>query len=62
MVRGIRPRTLAVGLSALAVTALVQRTEAVKQRDQIPPLRQIWCESALDWARDISALPGVPKG
>ena len=38
------------------------RLGAVKQRAQIPPLRQIWCESALGWARDISALPGVPKG
>ncbi len=38
------------------------RLGAVKQRAQLPPLRQIWCESALDWAKDIRALPGVPKG
>ncbi len=38
------------------------RLGAVKERAQIPPFRQIWCESALDWAQDISALPGVPKG
>jgi hypothetical protein len=38
------------------------RLGAIKQRAQLPPLRQIWCESALDWAQDISTLPGVPKG
>jgi len=38
------------------------RLGAVKQRAQIPALRQIWCESALDWAHNISTLPGVPKG
>jgi len=38
------------------------RLGAVKQRSQIPPLRQIWCESGLAWGRDISGLPGVPKG
>lgn len=38
------------------------RLGVVKQRAQIPPLRQIWCESALDWAQDVSGLPGVPKG
>lgn len=38
------------------------RLGAVRQRDQIPPLRQIWCDSAQAWARDITGLPGVPKG
>ena len=38
------------------------RLGTIKQRAQIPALRQIWCESALPWAQDISALPGVPKG
>lgn len=38
------------------------RLGAVKQRAQIPPLRQIWCESELAWGQDISGLPGVPKG
>ena len=38
------------------------RLGAIQQRAQIPALRQIWCESALDWARNISPLPGVPKG
>jgi hypothetical protein len=38
------------------------RLGAVKQRAQIPPLRQIWCDSALGWAQDVSGLPGVAKG
>jgi hypothetical protein len=38
------------------------RLGAVKQRAEIPPQRQIWCDSGLAWARDITALPGVPKG
>jgi hypothetical protein len=38
------------------------RLGPIKQRAQIPPLRQIWCESALTWAQDIHGLPGVPKG
>jgi hypothetical protein len=38
------------------------RLGAVNQRAQIPPLRQIWCDSALPWGQDISGLPGVPKG
>jgi hypothetical protein len=38
------------------------RLGAVKQRAQIAPQNQIWCRSALDWAQDIHALPGRPKG
>ena len=38
------------------------RLGAIKQRTQLPPLRQIWCDSAEAWARDIGGLPGVPKG
>jgi hypothetical protein len=40
----------------------VLRLGPVKQRAQILPRRQIWCESAQAWARNISDLPGVPKG
>jgi hypothetical protein len=38
------------------------RLGAIRQRDQIPPLRQIWCDSSQAWARDVGGLPGVPKG
>ncbi len=37
------------------------RLGAVKQRAEIPAQRQIWCDSALEWAQDISGLPGVGK-
>lgn len=35
------------------------RLGAVRQRAQIRPRRQIWCSSALEWAQDISAIPGI---
>ena len=38
------------------------RLGAIKQREELPPQRQIWCDSGQAWARDISGLPGVPKG
>jgi hypothetical protein len=37
------------------------RLGAIKQRAQIAPQRQIWCESGLAWSQNISGLPGVPK-
>jgi len=37
------------------------RLGAVRQRAQIPPQRQIWCDSGQAWARDITGLPGVPR-
>lgn len=33
----------------------------VDQRADLPPQKQIWCESALPWSADISALPCSPK-
>lgn len=38
------------------------RLGAMLQRAEIVPQRQIWCESSLPWAQDISGLSGVPKG
>ena len=38
------------------------RLGAISQRAEIPPQRQIWCESGLEWAQDISGLSAVPKG
>lgn len=38
------------------------RLGPIRQRAEIPPLRQIWCDSRLDWTRDASSLPEVPKG
>lgn len=38
------------------------RLGALKERAVLPPKRQIWCDSALPWARDISGIPGVPRG
>jgi hypothetical protein len=38
------------------------RLGPIKQRAQIAPGRQIWCDSALTWAKDIAGLSGVPRG
>ncbi|HEY5337230.1 MAG TPA: GFA family protein [Rhizomicrobium sp.] len=38
------------------------RLGMVKQRAQIPAHKQIWCNSALEWAQHIGDLPGTPKG
>ncbi|NYT41070.1 GFA family protein [Sphingomonas sp. R-74633] len=37
------------------------RLGSVDQRAELPPQSQIWCEAALPWALDISALPRSPK-
>lgn len=36
------------------------RLGTVDQRADLLPRHQIWCESALPWAMDVSALPGRP--
>jgi hypothetical protein len=38
------------------------RLGALKQAASLPPKRQIWTESALPWAHDITGVPGVPRG
>jgi hypothetical protein len=37
------------------------RLGAVRQRAEIPPLKQIWRGSALTWAQDVSILPATDK-
>ena len=37
------------------------RVGTIDQRAALPPARQIWCRSALDWSRDLSGLPGVER-
>jgi hypothetical protein len=31
------------------------------QRAQLRPTRQIWCQSAQDWAMDLKSIPQVPR-
>jgi hypothetical protein len=31
------------------------------ERGQLPPRRQIWCEAALPWSRDLLELPKIEK-
>ena len=37
------------------------RTGTSHQRAELRPTRQIWCQSALPWAMDISSLPKVDR-
>src|SRR5262245_8432549 len=41
--------------------AYALRVGTIRQRAQLKPKKQQWCRSALDWATDISALPGAEK-
>lgn len=36
------------------------RLGGIRQRSEIVPRRQIWCDSALPWALDVRALPATP--
>ncbi len=37
------------------------RLGTARQRDQLAPKKQLWCQSALDWITDLKAIPGVEK-
>ena len=34
------------------------RVGCLKEKAQLPPRRQIWCSSALEWVKGIGGLPG----
>ena len=36
------------------------RWGSIRQRDQLKPVRQIWCRSAVPWIDDLAGLPGRP--
>jgi hypothetical protein len=38
------------------------RVGSLKQKAQLPPVKRIWCKSALPWAQDVSAIPSHPLG
>ncbi len=37
------------------------RIGVMAERAALPPQREIWCESALPWARDVLPLPKIDK-
>lgn len=37
------------------------RVGCLEERESLPPQRQIWCRSALDWATGLGSVPSVPK-
>jgi hypothetical protein len=36
------------------------RWGSIRQREQLKPMRQIWCRSAVPWINDLKGLPGRP--
>jgi hypothetical protein len=36
------------------------RWGSIRQRDQLQPMRQIWCGSAVPWINHLKGLPGRP--
>ncbi|MFO0519711.1 MAG: hypothetical protein ACK515_04705 [bacterium] len=37
------------------------RIGGLAQRADLPPQRQIWCDSSLPWSKDIRALPASAR-
>lgn len=38
------------------------RVGTIRQRGALPPHKQIWCRSALDWVMDLASVSKVEKG
>ena len=38
------------------------RWGSIRQRDQLKPMRQIWCRSAAPWIHDLRGIAGAPNG
>ena len=37
------------------------RIGCLKQRDQLPPRKRVWCRSALGWAQNVSGIPAIDR-
>jgi hypothetical protein len=37
------------------------RIGVMAERTSLPPQREIWCEAALPWSRDLLPLPKIEK-
>ena len=37
------------------------RVGCLAERAQLPPRRRIWCQSALAWAANVGAVPGIDR-
>lgn len=44
-----------------APTVFNLRTGAIAEREQLKPVRQIWCRSALDWVQDLGGMDMRPQ-
>lgn len=39
--------------------AYTLRVGGLDKKAQLPPTKRIWCQSALAWSQDVSAVPGI---
>lgn len=37
------------------------RVGCLDQRASLPPMQQIWCDSAMPWSRDVRGIPGQAR-
>ena len=51
----------ATGATPAEDTVRRYRIGTIRQRHQITPSTQIWCQSALPWAQDISGVPSKER-
>jgi hypothetical protein len=47
--------------AAVGAKTIGLRVGTLRQRASLPPVRKIWCRSALAWSEDITALPGTSR-
>jgi hypothetical protein len=46
---------------AVGAKTYALRIGVMAERAELPPQRQIWCEAALPWTRDLLAMPKIEK-
>jgi hypothetical protein len=46
---------------AVGAKTYMLRIGPMQERDQLPPQRQIWCDSALPWSRDLLGVPKIAR-
>jgi len=54
-------RAIARLLAAEGAKVFSMRIGTLAERADLPPQRQIWCEAALPWTRDLLSLPKIEK-
>jgi len=37
------------------------RIGCLRERTELPPKKQIWCVSAMEWSKSVGSLPGTER-